>query len=179
MAMISATYVEEGYQPPSEAFINDEIYRIVLSRWVKACVDIVPYFFYGKTSCKMVIAKRKIQPMMDWWVFGGRVLPTDQSFQGALSRKLKEEIGLPIDPARISRLPMRLHMYKWSSDNSVIMAPVFYLRITQEEYAIMQKNVKSSPEYSGLEAVKPLSVKGDKKYHPALRDIASTLYFRV
>ena len=170
-------YVESGYQPPpkSEVFLDKATYEKVLNKWVKACVDVVLYYPFGDGSYRMVIGKRKIQPMMDWWIFGGRIFVTDNSLQGALSRKLTEEIGLTVEAARIPNEPLRLQMYKWAPDNSVILAPAFCLEITPAEYDQMRCNLAKSPEYSDLDALEPEAIAKEQGFHEALRDYATSL----
>lgn len=71
------TYIEHGWQPPppGEEMLDKETYQKVLPRWVKDCVDVVLYFQPADGSAwKMAIAKRKIQPMMGWWFYGGRLI---------------------------------------------------------------------------------------------------------
>ncbi len=172
------TYVEPGWKrPPSkDAILDEETYRKVLPIWVKACVDVILYLRAADASWRMVIAKRKIQPMMDWWIFGGRIFATDESLQHALVRKLKEEIGLAdINPDRIPNEPLRIQMYKCAPDNSVILAPAFCLEITPAEYQQMQANLADSPEYSDLNALAPWAIAGNNGFHEALRDYASSL----
>ena len=172
------TYVEKGYQPlpAGEGFMPKEMYQQANRKWVKACVDVVLYFKPDDGSPhKMAIAKRKIQPMMDWWFYGGKLFVTDESYQAGLVRKLKEEIGLEIDIWRISEEPLRLHMYKWAPDNSVVSAPCFHLEITPAEYQQMRVNLAQSPEYSDLDALELQLIAQEQGFHEALRDCAKSL----
>ncbi len=177
MSTPTKTYMENGWKPPQETMLDEETYRKILPRWVKACVDAILYFYDDHNKMfKMVITKRKIQPMMDWWIFGGRIFVTDESLQHALSRKLREEIGLTdVSPSRFSKEPLRLQMYKWAPDNSVVLAPAFSLEITPDEYKQMQQKLSQSPEYSELMATDPVIVARNLKFHEALRDYASSL----
>ena len=112
---------------------------------------------------------------MDWWIFGGRIFVTDESLQHALARKLTEEIGLTVDAKRIPNEPLRLQMYKWAPDNSVILTPAFCLKITPSEYDQMRRNLAQSPEYSDLDALQPQVIAQEQGFHEALRDYASSL----
>lgn len=173
---IAKTYTQVGYQSPEQVFLDDETYKKVLPVWVKACIDAVLYFLHEDGTYKMVIGKRKIQPQKDWWIFGGRVFVSDLSLQAALARKLNEEIGLNILPARIPEEILCLNVYRWSDDNSVVMAPAFALKISFEEYKEMHRNLSASKEYSELAALPLRMVADNSCYHSALRDCAERLH---
>lgn len=174
MNTVTESYSSNGYQEPSETFLDEDTYRKVLPRWVKACVDAVLYLRTSNETF-MVLGKRKIEPQKDWWIFGGRILVSDPTIQHAIARKLREEIGLNIDLSRIPDSPARVQFYKWGEDGTVSLAPTFLVEITWEEYAKMHGNVSASPEYSELMHVSTAVVVTSETLHPALRDCARTL----
>jgi len=173
--MFTKTYTQPGYTPPGKTVLDDETYQKVLPVWVKACVDAILYVQPKNHDPRMVIGKRKIQPQKDWWIFGGRILVSDESLQAALSRKLRDEIGLDIPENRIPQYSYLLNMYRWSDDNSVVLAPAFLVEITQKEFSQMLKNVPCSKEYEEIQALIPQEVHGNESFHPALRDCAVAL----
>ena len=171
--IVTKTYVQEGYEPPKDSYLPKELYQKVLRVWPKPCVDAVLYYRTGDATY-MVLGKRKIQPIMDWWIFGGKVFSTDESLQAAMCRKLKEEIGLDVAIERIPK-PFRQHMYKWADDGSVCIADTFLVEITHQEYLQMRDNLSKSLEYSGLAALPPSQIVAEESYHPAVRDCAVAL----
>lgn len=167
-------YTQEGYQPPENPYLDKGLYEKVLPVWVKACIDAILYVV-KEGKAQMIIGKRKILPQKDWWVFGGRLFPTDLTLQDAVSRKLKEEIGIEVTTERIPREPACLNYMRWSDDSSTILAPAFIVEVTEKEIEQMIAYLPQSPEFSEIRILDPDDVLSTSEYHSVLRICAKAL----
>ena len=72
--------------------ITESLYREIISVLPIICVDVV----IRNKSGKVLLARRKNEPIKGhWWVIGGRIL-SGESAQQACIRKTLEETGLKI-----------------------------------------------------------------------------------
>lgn len=71
--------------------ISQDLYKTIISHVPIVCVDIIL-----RHRDKVLLVKRKNNPLMgDWWVVGGR-LNIGESAIDACRRKLKQEVGIDV-----------------------------------------------------------------------------------
>lgn len=92
------TFVEKGFiRPEKPMFLPDEEYSRALSTFVFACADTI--VISDERPKKLVLAKRKNEPMAGhWWTFGGR-MQFGEAFTEAAARIFKKETRI-IWPSR-------------------------------------------------------------------------------
>ncbi len=89
-------------------WIEDSVYAQIVEKTIITCTDTV-FVIPGDTA--IYLAKRSVLPMKGVWCFGGRMFFNDKTPQDSVSRCIKTETGLLIDPSRFVFVCMNL--YSW------------------------------------------------------------------
>jgi len=88
-------------------FIPNKEYKRILELMPICCVDLIIY-----QDNKILLIKRKDEPCKgEWWIPGGRILK-NESVEGAVVRKAKEETGIDIEIVKLATY------YEFFSENS-------------------------------------------------------------
>lgn len=153
----------------SHAFwMKEEDYSKSLDNFVATCVDCIVL----NSKEEMLLGKRTIEPQPDWWIVGGKMMP-GETFEEAVVRNVKRELGLNIDSSRFAFLPS-IYSLVWSrrqqapKDNgSHTVSITTILKITDNEVA----RIKPNYEYEALWWIKPENI--DSRFHPALKCYAN------
>jgi len=86
--------------------LTDLEYGRAIQTLIVVCVDVI---FFVPNSRKVFLLKRKAQPLVGWWLIGGR-LHSGEEPRAGLSRKIREEIGINIDPERMKFISMNRYV---------------------------------------------------------------------
>lgn len=161
-------YVEEGFVSRAK-FMSDEDYSAALDSLVLACVDVV---VVNRDSGKMLLGKRVQEPQADWWIIGGRMRP-GESFHETISRNVKRELGLEIEPSRFQYLC--IYSTVWArraqepkDHGSHTISITMLLEVSDEEANMIAPN----EEYEYIQWVSTQRVVEDESLHPAVRMVA-------
>jgi len=159
-------YAQAGYTPPRDPFLGTELYKQVSPVWVKACADVCLFIRTAAGQLRMIVGLRG----------GGRLLVSDDTIQKAIVRKIAEEFGIAISPNRVPDQAGMLQFMRWSDDNTAVLAPLFFVEITDTEWRDIQSCNTRSKELSELRSVDPRAVMAPGAgYHQLLRGIAKEL----
>ncbi len=85
-----------GRFKPQPRFISDKIYSRIRDTIVRTCVEAL---VMDEKQNQILLGQRNILPWNKWWSFGGRMI-AGESPEGAVSRVVKEDLGLEIRPKR-------------------------------------------------------------------------------
>ncbi len=101
-------YKEKGRKKIKPEFLPVEIYSAAMKSFVVVCTDAI---IISKKEKAVYLAKRKIKPMKDWWVIGGR------SFAGELpkvsiARCFERETTLKLSKRRFKLLCINRYLWK-------------------------------------------------------------------
>lgn len=160
-----------------DSWIDDATYLQVVQKTIVVCTDTV-FIVEGEEA--IYLAKRSMLPMKGIWCFGGRMLFNDPTPNDSVSRCVKRETGVLIDPKRFKQLSVNL--YSW---NRILQGDfpgrnlgiMFSCKVSHEEIDQMAKGL-SDKEYDtsfGIQAYNCFRIV-DEKIHRALDD-AYTAYF--
>jgi ADP-ribose pyrophosphatase YjhB (NUDIX family) len=87
-------YVDGKFTSHAE-FLPPEKYGFLRDNIVRACVDVLIVDDQGL----ILLGKRNIEPLPNWWTFGGRMIPGETPNESA-ARTVKEDLGLIFPPER-------------------------------------------------------------------------------
>jgi len=156
---------------PYHAWMKDEEYSKVLDNIAVTCVDVVVI-----CSGEIIIGKRRVEPWPNDWIIGGRMI-AGETFEEAAQRNIKRELGLDIDPSRFSYLGT--YNFVWAkryqeptNHGSHNVSITMTLKISEAEWKKIKFDKK---EHRGLKRFKPLMIRNDEKFHPAVRNWANEI----
>lgn len=146
-------------------YLPDEEYGRALDAFVPTCVDVLVF----RPDGKFLLGERQQEPQPDWWVIGGR-MRTRERFADAAARNLKRELGLVVDPDRLSPAPVSVNSLIWDTraqapqeDGSHTLSLLFVYQINAEEVDMLVPN----EEYASVAWFTPEDT-GHMPIHPAL-----------
>lgn len=137
-----------------DSWIDDNIYLQIVQKTIIVCTDTV---FIVEGEDAIYLAKRSVLPMKGIWCFGGRMLFNDPTPNDSVSRCVKRETGLLIDPKRFKQLSVNL--YSW---NRILQGDfpgrnlgiMFSCKVSLEEIDQMAKGL-SDKEYDISFGIQP------------------------
>lgn len=89
-------------------WIEDSVYAQIVEKTIITCTDTV---FVVPGDRALYLAKRSALPMRGVWCFGGRMFFNDKTPQDSVSRCVKSETGLFIDPSRFMFVCVNLYFW--------------------------------------------------------------------
>jgi hypothetical protein len=132
-------------------YLSEEDYAKAIESFVILSADILPVNLERRT---IYLAKRCVEPMPNWWVFGGRILK-GESFEEAAIRHLEHDAQLVIATNRLHLLNLP-NRYFWArrkqepqevgSDN---LSFTFTFEITEKEFKVARKHLNREEYYKG------------------------------
>jgi hypothetical protein len=166
---VSNLYREKGRTEIERKFLEKEVYNEAMRSFVIVGTDAI--ILSGEEKA-IYLAKRRIRPMKDWWVIGGR------SFNGELPeesivRCFKRETALKIAKKRFNMLCINRYLWKdreqepqnVGSDNLIY---TFTVKLSEEEIKAVSENLnREEYEDSGLQGF-DLERLQEEKIHPMI-----------
>ncbi|KAK9916030.1 hypothetical protein WJX75_007575 [Coccomyxa subellipsoidea] len=175
--LIAAHYETENYAPPKIQFLEDAEYGRALDTIVKACADVI--FTDGELG-KVLILKRNVQPLDDWWCVGGRMKAGETPAEAA-ARNVLRELKIEISPSRFKYLCHASLLWQFRQqeprgNGTADVALVFTAELSPEERQAISFD---TAEYEAAKWVDPASVIQDDSYHTALRRSMQHIVIRM
>lgn len=101
-------YTEPGFISPPRVFLDEETYGKAIQSFPIVCTDAA---IVDPSTETIFLAKRRIQPAIDWWwIIGGRSFAGENEFE-SMQRCFKRETGLGINEKRFRFI--RMNRYHW------------------------------------------------------------------
>lgn len=162
-------YQERGRKKIKHEFLPIEAYSAAMRSFVVVCTDAI---IISKKEKAIYLAKRKIRPMKDWWVIGGRSF-TGELPEESIVRCFKRETSLKIAKKRFKMLCINRYLWKdreqepqdVGSDN---LAYTFIVELDEKERTAVSKNLNKG-EYEDIDLEKfDLKRLREEKVHPMI-----------
>lgn len=162
-------YQGKGRKKIKPEFLPDEVYNAAMRSFVVVCTDAI---IINKKEKAVYLAKRRIKPMKNWWVIGGRSF-TGELPEESIVRCFERETTLLLAGKRFKMLCINRYLWKdrqqepqdIGSDN---LAYTFAVELTEEEIRAVSMNLnKEEYEDIGLEKF-DLKRLRQEKIHPMI-----------
>ncbi|CAL8469965.1 g9507 [Coccomyxa elongata] len=165
--LIAAHYETENYISPKTQFLEDVEYGRALDTLVKACADVI--LTDGELG-KVLILKRVVQPLDDWWCVGGRMQAGETPAEAA-ARNVLRELKIDISPDRFKYLCHASLLWQFrhqepKGNGTADVALTFTAELSPEERQAISFD---TAEYEAAKWVDPATIIQDASFHTALR----------
>jgi len=146
-------YEEKGRIKREPEFLEEEVYNAAMRSFVVVCTDAI---IFSRKEKAIYLAKRRIRPMKDWWVIGGRSF-TGELPEESIARCFERETDLKLPKKRFKMFCINRYLWKdrqqepqeMGSDN---LAYTFVVELSEKEIkAVSGKLNKEEYEDIGLE----------------------------
>ncbi len=170
------TFIEEGFVPPEKpVYLSDEEYSRALSTFVVGCSDVI-----GLCEGKLFFAKRKAEPISDWWMIGGR-MQFGETPEKSAARCFKRETGLDFKPEDFKKFAAYIVVLKMRAQEpqnagAHYITVVHALKVEREQIESFKLDKE---EYTGetmlLLPDEVVTMADSGKLHPAFKMIVRDL----
>jgi hypothetical protein len=161
-----------------DEWIGDGTYAEMVRKTPIPCTDAILTVSGERV---IYLGKRVALPWANIWCLGGRIFFNDETLEGSISRCLRLETGVTINPARFEQVGPP-HLYSWvktaqgdfGGKNLVI---VFKLEVTQREIKVLAKGLNPK-EYDPQFGLQPFSRDRlvSENVHPAMIDLFDDIF---
>lgn len=84
-------------------YLDEQTYSQALDAFIVVCADVI---FINRDEQLLYLAKRRVKPQNDWYMFGGRIKRGERELEAA-QHNLARETGLKLDPDRFEYFGLR------------------------------------------------------------------------
>lgn len=157
--------------PNTSRFLTDEEYRLIQNNIVIGCTDVL---IVDESTGEALSGFRRQKPQEGYWFSCGGRMERGQSYQEAGAAKIKEELGLDVDPARLEFLTAYSTAFKERAqepreEGSHTSNAVVTLFVTPEERAQMELELNKEHEKADWVSLEEIASRYDT-FPPILRD---------
>jgi ADP-ribose pyrophosphatase YjhB (NUDIX family) len=151
------SYIAGDVPSFEHVFLPDSVYEQAIRTLCVYCTDCV---FIDRQKGVFYLAMRNIQPMVNWWMIGGRVYAGESELE-SIHRCVKRETGLDIAVERFEFVTMKRYLFpsraQFPQDvPSDSVTNIFCLDITPQEIEFASAHLDPS-EYDSTKGLRAFS----------------------
>lgn len=170
-------YAEDPHFMMPQKFLSNDVYKEALESLVIVVTDVL---FVDRAKKTIYLAKRKVKPMQDFWLIGGRVLAGEDAIY-SIRRCVKRETGLELPADRFQFLTLNRYLWKDRAQEpqekgADTLGYTFAVDLSPEERSVAAQNLDSD-EYDTNYGLQEFDVAGLAD-HP-MRQAITDLYTRT